>query len=210
MSRARSRKTWVYILVGAVPAIALISLTVYVLTHAISDMGVPGGGKRLTQICASRLRLVAQASLLYAEQNDQRLPLSASWVDATWSLAKVKRPKDPEDDSESVFRCPTISTLREGGYGYAFNRELGGESLPIAEALGRVPLVFDSKNVERNANGRIQDLLPAPEARHDSGRANVIAFASGNVQVQAPGLGSPVGSEESGKDKAAGGLNPLR
>jgi hypothetical protein len=201
MSKVSARKTWVYILIGAIPSVALIGLTVYVLSRAISDMGVEGGGKRSTEICASRLKKVAQAHLLYAADHDGRLAPATVWVDATWSYAKVERLKDPEDDSESVFRCPVISARREGGYGYAFNSALDGEDLASVQDAEKTPLAFDATPTERNAFGKPEALMPSPEARHNGGLANVVAYVSGQTAVLYPNVGDGPRTEPSGLPK---------
>lgn len=188
MSAQPSRKTWVYVLVGAVPALALIGLTVFVMSRALSDMGVPGGGRRYAEICASRLRTVAEAQLLYAADNDGRLPEAARWVDVSWSYAKQKRKTDPEENSESVFRCPTISARRDGSYGYAFNSALDGENTASIADPDAIELVFDSMTLTRNAHGDPKALLPGPEARHDGGSESVVAFASGRVAKISPSV----------------------
>lgn len=183
MSGAAPRKTWVYVLAGAVPALALIGLTFYVMSRALSDMGVAGGGRRFAEICVSRLRTVAEAQLLYAADNDERLPAAEKWVDASWSYAKEKRKADPEENSESAFRCPTVSARRDGSYGYAFNSGLGGQKTSAIADPDAVELVFDSKDLARNAHGDPRSTIPGPEGRHDGGRVNGVGYASGRAGI---------------------------
>lgn len=180
MSKPRPRRTWLYVMIGGLPALALIGLTVYVMTRAISDMGAGDGGRRVTEICVSRLRSVSQGVLIYAADHDGFLPPAETWVDATWPYAAKK---DPEEESESVFRCPAISKLREGGYGYAFNLDL--DSKPAkSDFSDSKPMVFDSKALFRNAAGPPVAAYPAPDPRHNGGKANVIAYLDGSVKVE--------------------------
>jgi hypothetical protein len=181
MKNAPARKTWLYVLIGAIPAVAILSLTVFVMSRAIRDMGVGDGGVRVTQICASRLRTVSQGILLYSADHDGRLPNAEHWVDATWGFVTKK---DPVDESESVFRCPTVSAQREGNYGYAFNFDLNGVAVKEQTAPETTPLVFDSKAMFRNASGPPVAAYPMPEGRHNGGKANVIAYLDGQVKVE--------------------------
>src|SRR5688500_16264010 len=95
------RKTWVYVLVGVILAAIIVSLSIFVISRAVSDMGNPTSGPKVTALCISRLREVAKAQLLYAADHDDDLPPANSWIDATWSYAGKK---DPGEVTESVFK----------------------------------------------------------------------------------------------------------
>src|SRR5512134_3805732 len=114
------RKTWAYVLAGVIAAAIIISLSAIVISRAVSDMGNPTSGSRVTAICISKLGMVAKAQLLYAADHDDDLPPAASWIDATWRYAGKK---DPGEVTESVFKCPAVALRRDGGYGYAFNSD---------------------------------------------------------------------------------------
>lgn len=182
----KPRKTWAYVLLGAIPACALIGLTVYVMSKALGDMGVSDGGKRYTEICVSRLGKVAQAQLLYAGDHDDRLPPAEHWVDATWPygppIGRDKKAKDPEDVVETVFRCPSVSMRREGEYGYAFNLDLDAKPLGEVPDTKGTPLVFDSKALFRNAAGPPVAAYPVG-GRHNGGKDIVVAYLDGQARV---------------------------
>jgi len=174
------RKTWMYVLAGVVPAAIIISMSVYVISKAVSDMGNPTSGSRVTAICISKLGTVAKAQLLYAADHDDRLPPANSWIDATWRYAGKK---DPGELTESVFKCPAVALQRDGSYGYAFNSELDSKPLSsIADSSG-TPMVFDSKALFRNASGPPVAAYP-DEGRHNGGKDIVVAYANGSVKAQ--------------------------
>ncbi|HRK20700.1 MAG TPA: hypothetical protein PLX06_02770 [Fimbriimonadaceae bacterium] len=172
------RKTWLFVLAGVIPAVAIISLTVFSMSRAFRDFGKDDGGQKATEICADRLAKVAKAQFLYAAENDDRLPPAEHWIDATWKFGSAK---DPKEVVESIFRCPTISMRREDGFGYAFNLDL--DVKPLSEIVDRpgTPLVFDSKALFANAAGPPVAAYPAPEGRHNGGTRTNIAYADGRV-----------------------------
>jgi hypothetical protein len=126
--------------------------------------------------CRSRLASVARALRAYSEDNDGRLPPGSRWVDAVWPYGSKK---DPAGESESVFRCPTISKLRTGEYGYALYVAAAGTRLAELETREGVPLVFDSTALDRNAVSDASSLPNPP--RHSSGKENFRAMTNGSV-----------------------------
>lgn len=118
--------------------------------------------------CRQRLERVGKAFALYAADNDGALPLAANWIDATW---KLDSKKNPNDDYQSAFRCPSVSRLRRiGDYGYAMNIELSGAKLSQVANPESTPLVFDCENLLRNAAAKRSD-VPTP-ARHKGAKEN--------------------------------------
>lgn len=176
---AEKPKTWIYVLAGVIPATILVSMTVFVISRAVSDMGNPASGTKVTALCVSRLREVARAQLLYASDHDDFFAPPSAWVDATWRYVGKK---DPGELTESVFKCPAVSLKRDGGYGYGFNSELRGKPTQAIGNLDAVPLVFDSRALHRNAAGPPASAMA--EGRHNGGKDNVVAYANGSVKVQ--------------------------
>ena len=174
------RKTWMYVLAGVIPAVIIISLSAYVISKAVSDMGNPTSGSRVTAICISKLGTVAKAQLLYAADHDDNLPPANSWIDATWRYAGKK---DPGELTESVFKCPAVALQRDGSYGYAFNNELDSKAVSSIADAKETPLVFDSKALFRNAAGPPVAAYP-DKGRHNGGKDIVVAYANGSVKAQ--------------------------
>ena len=173
------RKTWIYVLAGVIPAVFLISMTVFVISRAVSDMGNPASGTKVTALCVSRLKEVARAQLLYASDHDDFFAPPSVWVDATWRYVSEK---DPGELTESVFKCPAVSLNRDGSYGYGFNCELEGKPTQSIGKKETMPLVFDSKELSRNASGSPSAAFA--DGRHNGGKDIVVAYSNGSVKVQ--------------------------
>lgn len=142
--------------------------------------------------CQTRLKSLWQGLSLYAEQNDGRLPPAALWVDASWPMMPKQKPNDPNskpldpiEESESVFRCPSISKKRTGEYGLAFSIALDGAATKSMEGYDSMPLVFDSILMGRNAVSGL-DTLPKPP-RHRMSRFNNVVLGNGSVKAVALG-----------------------
>jgi hypothetical protein len=177
MAAKAPNRTWVYLLVGGLLGLLILGSFSFALYFGLSEMA--GGGQRLRTLCMSRLAKVSQAQLLYAEDHAGRLPPAPVWMDVTWTYAASK---PPEEDSESVFRCPVISSMREGGYGYALNLMVAERPLSEFEKPSAVELVFDSQVLVKNAAGMPQDFFPAGP-RHGEDDLFFIAFLDGKVRT---------------------------
>jgi hypothetical protein len=118
--------------------------------------------------CQSNLKQVSLATLMYSQDYDGRLPLGASWMDATLTYHADDR----------VYRCPSIRASGPGSYGYAYNPVFAGADV---EKLGRDirPMIFDSSNTTRNAVDAGTSVPP----RHPGpgGRGGHVAHLDGQV-----------------------------
>jgi hypothetical protein len=123
--------------------------------------------------CMDRLRRLGQAFGQYAADHDGMYPPSNLWVD---DLVRYAAKKDPNEQSESVFRCPAISAKRTGEYGYAMNDALSSRK----QSESNQPLVFDSSEMHRNAHSNPSSLPNPP--RHRSGSVNFAVFEDGQVR----------------------------
>jgi hypothetical protein len=116
-----------------------------------------------TNVCETRLEQVATATMIYAIDHDDRLPLADNWMDAI----------DPYIESQAALTCPG----GPGRYGYAFNREFSGANLETIPQPEGAILIFDSVMAARNAASGI-DTMPNPP-RHNG--VNYAVFANGMV-----------------------------
>jgi len=163
-------------------ALVLLGLCVLPIIFVFGVLGVSysplrGANEgRLDAECQERLFALGRALALYSVDFDDRYPPARTWIDASWVYATKK---DPRDESESVYRCPSISMKRTGEYGYAFNEEFDGKRRSELKEAGRAVLVFDSTMMERNARSGLESLPKPP--RHEKGQANYAAFADGAV-----------------------------
>lgn len=150
---------------------------------AASSGALQGLGEgREAALCKARLGKLAAALNAYAADNDGKYPPGEIWVDASWRYAAKK---DPVNESESVFRCPSISKLRTGEYGYAMFKDEVAKLRAEPEAAGSRVLVFDAEVKDRNSLCGFE-ALPIPP-RHNSARENYAALTDGSVKpVQRP------------------------
>jgi hypothetical protein len=184
MKKSPPRKTWIYVLVGVLVGVFILSGSIFVIVKAVREMG-PGAEARLSELCIERLGQVAKAQLLYSADHDDMLPPAEVWLDATWTYGEKVGPKGekihPKETNESNFRCPSISALRAGGYGYAFHSELSLMRISEPAKPGEEALVFDSRLLSRNANGKLSEMLAIPH-RHNGATKNNVAYLSGSVK----------------------------
>jgi prepilin-type processing-associated H-X9-DG protein len=156
-----------------------------IIAAALVVCGPPighGGPRPAAQraACQSNLKRISRAMLMYAQDNDGRLPGAGNWDSAVVRYLR----KDP-NATPRLFQCPSDrSAPREPGYphsgsaSYALNRRVGGRRVrDIADPESTV-LLFDSSGRGTGMNGG-PELLPSPP-RHQE--RNNVAFLDGSVR----------------------------
>ncbi|MDR3690019.1 MAG: hypothetical protein P4L46_11615 [Fimbriimonas sp.] len=140
--------------------------------------GCGGGGIQGSAYGTSVEHLVAvdKGLLLYANDYDNVLPETNTWMDA---LAPYTR-------DEGLYHSPAVAI---GQYGYAMNASIVGHSATAFSDPATVETLFDSTDLRRNATDPTST-EPRP-ARY--GTRNTIAYLDGHVQDQStvPGASSP-------------------
>lgn len=117
--------------------------------------------------CMTNEKQLAQAVLMYSNDNTNHMPPAAKWCDAIKPLV----------GSDTVFRCvffPNPSNRSD----YAFNSKLDG--LELGKVNPQAVMIFESDG-GWNANGG-KELLPA-KARHGRGNTYIVAFVDGHVEA---------------------------
>lgn len=105
---------------------------------------------------------------MYAEDWD--LPPRENWMDAITPYTK----------NHVMEHCSEVRGPAE--YGYAYNSQLSGlDETKIADP-GKLPMIYDSTNLARNASDPVAS-LPKP-GRHE-GR-NSISYADGHARAAKP------------------------
>ena len=120
--------------------------------------------------CLSNEKLMGLALMQYAQDNDNLLPSQPNWMDAT---------KPYMGGDERAFHCPTASGQDLSKYGYAFNSSARSQNISKIASPEKVPMVFDSDNLDRNATDAGSS-LPSPP-RHGDG--NNVVFADGSART---------------------------
>lgn len=175
----RTRILWIVGVFGL--CVFPLGLVWWILKYGVQTLQTVVEGRE-SEICMARLRKVGVALQTYAVDHDGCFPPAESWIDASWSLGAKK---DPENESESIFRCPTISKKRTGEYGYAFFDDLGLKPRSQLVDPKTTPMVFDSDLMSRNAHSGVESLPKVP--RHRSGRSNNVLAADGHAKAVAGG-----------------------
>lgn len=126
-------------------------------------------------VCASHLKVLTQAMLLYVADNGERFPPASAWSDRLLPYAAEARmlllyPPDTADDS--MFVCPVAKNQE---CSYAFSASLGGVNASELADPRHTTMLFESDRGWNAAGGA--ELLPEVP-RHDPGER--YAFADGS------------------------------
>lgn len=121
----------------------------------------------------SNVKQLGLATLMYAEDYDERFPPASNWQAGALTYTK----------SDKIFHCPSASpaTGQSGAPAgsYAFNSALNRmKQARMAEPKTTV-LLYDSTDLRPNANDALTS-LPSPGRHH---QRNNVGFADGHVQV---------------------------
>ena len=151
-------------LMGVVAFCALLIVFVVFFPVFTSIGGYSPGPRSL-----SNVKQQVIGAIMYAADNDDRLPPAESWVDSTFPYVK----------NDLVYRDNLIKDRQPDQYGYAFFRPVS--ILDIATVYGpeKVPLTFQSIDLRRNASGdlSIRSLRP-------KGKGCVVSFVDGHARFE--------------------------
>jgi prepilin-type processing-associated H-X9-DG protein len=114
--------------------------------------------------CVSNLKQCMLGQLFYATDHDDRLPLSAHWMDA---ISRYVKP--------GVVKCPTLAKKSIKGYGYAMNLAMSRVQTKSVKAPEQAPVLFDSILLGRNASSGFYG-FPDPKERKTN-----IAYLDGHA-----------------------------
>jgi prepilin-type processing-associated H-X9-DG protein len=127
-------------------------------------------------LAMSRMRSVAMATLMYANDTDDRLPIADSWMDA---LSKY-------DAHNGDFLSPGLDRRNPMGppdYGIAFMKSLSAAKLAAIANPGEHVLIFDSTLMNRNATSGLETVPKPPRFGSAESGGNVFAFVDGHVKL---------------------------
>lgn len=120
--------------------------------------------------CQSNLKALGLATLMYANDNDQRLPPTDNWADnVTGYLGKVPYHASPV---QSYFHCPAASSP----FSYSMNDVLGSAKETDVVNPSRTAMLFEADTTNINAHGGLAD---ADLTRHHG--IAYLCFADGYV-----------------------------
>jgi hypothetical protein len=139
-----------------------------------------------TNFCISNVKQIATSMQMYVQDYDDTYPASRNWMDGISPY--LGNPNT--DKTRNVLQCPTVRAVQPAGYGYAFNSALAGKSAAKINSPGRMPLVYDSSNLVKNASDAVSS-LPNPARHRQRGirglkgqHVNTVSYADGHVKAQ--------------------------
>lgn len=104
------------------------------------------------------LKALHTAMMLYHDSEGQ-LPFANGWMDAISN--RIRTDNMPEEEAKKKFINPAVAD-QPGAYGYAMNKALEASFTGDISEPSQTPLLFDSSDLSRNANGTPEQLLPKP------------------------------------------------
>lgn len=105
------------------------------------------------------LKAIHTALSLYQE-SEGALPPADRWMDAI--ATRLKTADLTTEEAEKKLRSPSVARDNPLAFGYAFMAELEGKYMADIENPAQTPLVFDSRDLTRNAHGDPVQLKPDP------------------------------------------------
>ena len=145
-------------------AVASTGGTEPILLRGIAE-SQPAGGTE----CASHLKQLALAVLMWSQDHHDTLPPLAGWA----------KELDPYIKNMKVFRCPAAPDLE---CAYAYNAAVAGKSLAEIARPSETVLFYESTLGKLDAADRGES-QPHP-GRHEG--ANNLAYVDGHVKLQPP------------------------
>jgi prepilin-type N-terminal cleavage/methylation domain-containing protein/prepilin-type processing-associated H-X9-DG protein len=137
--------------------------------------------KARTNTCMNNQRQIAVAFTMYAQDNNQKLPVAKEWATLLNANYQI---------GDKVLDCPTAThtgTLTQPDYMYVAGSFLSGMALGDIKEPSAAPILTDQKSPsgtpyinDKDAND-ISIAVSSTDARHNN--AAVFAFVDGHVQI---------------------------
>lgn len=173
----KNREHW--LMLGCLASFFLFPcLMVSPVAKMLQQWGLGGFVKKVDADCKVRLGKMHKAVELYAADYDESYPFADLWIDTTWRYGTKK---SPDEESESIYRCPDIAMTRTGDFGYGFNPTLSEAKKATVADPDAMWMIFDSSDLSRNAYGKPEELFPKPP-RHNEGKNNNAVTVGGTVK----------------------------
>ncbi len=138
-----------------------------VLLVVIWPTGTHCGGAPPSSMCASRVKTMLVSSLIYANDFDDKIAPTFTWMNSLLPYIK----------SESEFHDTKAEA--QFGYGYAMNDDSSGRKTEKVSKPDKFVLIFESSLPGRNAHGNLSTLQRP--GRHGSG--SVEGFLDGHAKA---------------------------
>lgn len=157
------------------PLMIVAAVVLSIIVVAIIVPVQPHGESAMIARCTVHVKHLAMASLMYAEDYDDRFMDRDNWMDGIFPYHKVAEeehcPALKGDDPEAESKL----------FGYAFNSNLSRTDNSKILTPTTEPLLYGSINLARNASDPAIS-LPDPPRMHGQNRSNIIAYADSHVK----------------------------
>jgi len=160
--------TIVLIVVGACGGIALVGVAV--LAAILFPVFAQARESARKTACMSNVKILSLAVMMYAQDNDERLPLAANWQTSVTPYA--------QQGQTTPRRVDTCGARAETVPAYAFNRQLNSAKLWEIEAPNTTPVIFESSLGEANGS----DLLESFVTPHRN--QGLVGFLDGSARAE--------------------------
>jgi len=141
----------------------------------------PGGDGRKTQ-ALSNIKQTATAINIYTQDNDERLPPAAKWMDVIKPYVK------DEEILKSTLATPDITT----DYGFAFREEFSLKPLEDFSDPELQAMLFDSTILSRNAHSGLETMPKPGRYGEDKDTGNLVAFIDSSAKfIRDDAIGKP-------------------
>jgi hypothetical protein len=124
-------------------------------------------------LALSHAKQSATGMLMYAADNNDRLPPGDQWMDRCMPYIR----------DDEAFQSPEVSKRDASGYGFAFRKGMAGGKTEGFVDMSETAMIFDSTVTQRNAYAGLET-LPSPPRYGTGDRAtNTIAFLDGHAKA---------------------------
>jgi len=115
---------------------------------------------------------IALGVTMYSIDNNDFAPLSETWLNSV----------EPYMKGRARDYCPTARNEDKQGFGYAFNKDLVGKKINKIDEAEKMPLVFDSTLMAKNAVSGLETLPSPGRHRRQEGRGNNVAYLDASAK----------------------------
>ncbi len=152
-----------FTLIELIVSILIVAVIAAILWPVSSGCGGPAPSSR----CVSFTKQCLLASLMYADDYDDRLPLVVRWGDILQPYAK----------SEEMLK--DVEGIPKGTYGRAFRKSASGIAAKSVKSPQGYVLIFDSTLLSRNAASEL-GTLPHPGRHHGK---DIVGYLDGHSKA---------------------------
>ncbi len=121
----------------------IILIAIFAVVAAVFFRAVVAQDHPRPTACLSNVKQLTTGMIMYAQDHDDRLPLTDRWMDVATSALM--------DNQERDFYCPFLKNRKPDEYGYSMYFKMAGREVGSITNPADIVLVFDSVVLDKNA-----------------------------------------------------------